>query len=376
MTRSAGYHGKIPTQGDFIQRGLPLAFTRAWDRWLMEGIAALKARRGDGWLDGYRSAPLWRFAAPGGAFGEAAMVGVLIASLDRVGRTFPLTIASEAPQGLSPFAALLAEAAMLDRMAETALNAVAGGVKKDALDAAVDAIRSEAAEPPQVEETAEALTVKGVNPEGAIAARWLERRYGADAALFISDAAAHGMMGEPRQLIAARGAPRPALVAQLFAGGGRPAPRSLPAEDDLDLLAPIDPGVVAPVVAMTAAASVSPASDDDIDALIGGEPLAPHDDAPPPPAKIHAALPPELDPDFDPDAQPEADSPPPAAATGPGMGPATEEELDALIGWDPLSDEKPAAPPPPPRPERARDAEGEEEDDPIAAILAGGGTET
>ena len=60
MTRSAGYHGKIPTQGDFIQRGLPPGFTRAWDRWLSAHCNALawtgRALLPRSWYDG---AVLW-----------------------------------------------------------------------------------------------------------------------------------------------------------------------------------------------------------------------------------------------------------------------------------------------------------------------------
>ncbi len=372
MTRKAGYHGKIPAQGDFIQRGLPLGFTRAWDRWLMEGIAALKERRGEGWLDGYRTAPLWRFSVPAGAFGEAAMTGVLTASVDRVGRNFPLTIAVLSPVGCSPFAALLAESRTLDRMADAARSAVSDGVKKEALDATVDAIQSDAAEPPLIEETGETLTVEGPNPEGAIAARWLERRYGPDAAVFLSDAP-----GAERQMIATRGTPQAGLVARLFEGSGQPAPQPIPAEDDLDLLAPIEADVVAPVVAMTAATDPTPATDDDIDALIGSEPLAAEaHTTPPAPSAAAVDLPPELDPDFDPAALPDplesrAAEAAPAPAPAAESRPATDEEIDALIGSDPLSGEDDAPPPRPRRPEGEED-----EDDPIAAILAGGGPES
>jgi len=372
MTRSAGYHGKIPTQGDFIQRGLPLGFTRAWDRWLMEGIAALKTQRGDGWLDGYRTAPLWRFATPAGAFGEQAMLGVMVASVDRVGRNFPLTLAAEAPPGCSPIAALLAEAELLERMAAVAQRTISESVRKDALDAAVEEIRPNAAAQPHVEETGEALTVRGPNPEGAIAARWLERRYGPESSIFISDAGADG----ERRLIATRGAPRPSLVAQLFEGGGQPAPPLFQAEDDLGLLAPMEADVVAPVAAMTAAVSdPRPASDDEIDALLGDGPLS-GEETPPAPAAAAVDLPAELDPDFDPSALPDPFDPnvvPDAPATRPATPPrpATDDDIDALIGSDPLSGDEP--PPPPKRPAH-RDTD--EDDDPIAAILAGGGPES
>ncbi len=352
MTSPAGYHGKIPTKGDFIQRGLPVAFTRAWDRWLMEGIGALKQSGGDAWLDGYRTAPLWRFSIPAGAFGDQAMVGVLMASVDRVGRNFPLTIAVEAPPGFSAFDALLSQGPMLDRMAAAALAALSGKAKKDDLDAAVNAIAADPAAPAQIEDSAEALTVAGANPEGAIAARWLERRYGPDSAIFLSDAPPD----QDRELIATRGTPEPALVARLFEGGSL-APLVEPAEDDLDLLAPMSADATAPVVAMAAATSAEPSSaddaEDDIDALIGGEPLAPLNDE-----DVSAAH--------------------SAPATVPADAPraATDEEIEALIGSDPLSGEASNDPPSLRQALGADDDPDKEEDDPIAAILAGGGPES
>ena len=358
MTRPAGYHGKIPAQGDFIQRGLPGGFVRAWDRWLMEGIAELKNRRGEAWLEGYRTAPLWRFSTPAGTFGDQAMIGVLMASVDRVGRNFPLTIAAEAPPGRSGFAALLAEAGALDQMAQAALGALADGATKETLERDVAAIRMDAAPPPDIAETAEALTVTGPSPEGAIAARWLERRYGPETAVFQSDAA----HGAERKLIVARGAPGATLVAQLFAGGGA-ALLTIGDDDDPDFLAPLPADAAAPVAAMMAAPGPAPAGDDDIDALIGGEPLE---------APVGTASAPDLPPELDPDIEPDdlEDLAQGASLPASAHRPVTDEELDALIGADPIGDEN--APPSPP----AGAVDNEEEDDPIAAILAGGGPES
>ncbi len=40
------------------------------------------------------SAPVWRFTLPPGAAGPKALLGVMMPSVDRVGRKFPLTLAS------------------------------------------------------------------------------------------------------------------------------------------------------------------------------------------------------------------------------------------------------------------------------------------
>jgi type VI secretion system protein ImpM len=90
----AGFFGKIPSHGDFVTRELPRAFLDVWDRWLQECIAASKSQLGERWLDVYLTSPLWRFALAAGVCGDSAWAGLLMPSVDRVGRYFPLTIAT------------------------------------------------------------------------------------------------------------------------------------------------------------------------------------------------------------------------------------------------------------------------------------------
>lgn len=81
--------------GDFVSRRLPASFINAWDLWLQHAIAASRAQLGDRWLDLYLTGPIWRFALmPEALSGNTDMwVGVLMPSVDKVGRYFPLTIA-------------------------------------------------------------------------------------------------------------------------------------------------------------------------------------------------------------------------------------------------------------------------------------------
>ncbi|MGQ7957926.1 type VI secretion system-associated protein TagF [Pseudomonas sp. SP16.1] len=90
---SAGFYGKLVSRGDFIHRGLPSAFIEGWDAWLAAGIAASQQELGPAWLDAYLVSPLWRFALAPGLVGGEAVTGVMMPSVDRVGRYFPLTIA-------------------------------------------------------------------------------------------------------------------------------------------------------------------------------------------------------------------------------------------------------------------------------------------
>jgi type VI secretion system protein ImpM len=73
------------------------AFVGVWDGWLQECIAASRAALGERWLDVYLTSPAWRFACAAGACGPAPVVGVMVPSVDRVGRYFPLTIVAQLP---------------------------------------------------------------------------------------------------------------------------------------------------------------------------------------------------------------------------------------------------------------------------------------
>ena len=91
-----GWHGKLPTLGDFASRRLTPAFLDLWDAWLAAGLQRLRDRDPAGWLDAYLAAPSRRFLLMPGALpgnlGAQAWAGVLMPSVDRVGRYFPFTI--------------------------------------------------------------------------------------------------------------------------------------------------------------------------------------------------------------------------------------------------------------------------------------------
>lgn len=88
-----GWYGKIPCLGDFASRRLPPEFIDSWDAWLQQSITASRRMLGDGWLDVYLTSPMWRFALMPGVCGECAWAGLLMPSVDKVGRHFPLTLA-------------------------------------------------------------------------------------------------------------------------------------------------------------------------------------------------------------------------------------------------------------------------------------------
>ena len=131
-----GAYGKIPALGDFVRVDLAPAFVTPWDRWLQEGIAGARRSLGSGFAPRYNRAPVWRFALAPGVAGPMGAAGVVMPSVDRVGRAFPLTLAALAP-GLPPDpegAEALAEAD------EAALAMLDPGAGRDALRAALAAL--------------------------------------------------------------------------------------------------------------------------------------------------------------------------------------------------------------------------------------------
>jgi type VI secretion system protein ImpM len=89
-----GFFGKLPARGDFVRVGLPRDFTDRWDEWLQSVLAGSRALMGEAWLPAFLEAPVWRFALPAGMCGERAVLGLMLPSVDRAGRYFPLTFAA------------------------------------------------------------------------------------------------------------------------------------------------------------------------------------------------------------------------------------------------------------------------------------------
>ncbi|HEU5443177.1 MAG TPA: type VI secretion system-associated protein TagF, partial [Steroidobacteraceae bacterium] len=94
-----GFYGKLPCRGDFMQRRAPQGFVDGWDAWLQECLHASRQQLGERWLDLYLTSPVWRFVLTEGICGESAYAGVMLPSVDRVGRYFPLTLVSPLQPG-------------------------------------------------------------------------------------------------------------------------------------------------------------------------------------------------------------------------------------------------------------------------------------
>ena len=123
-----GWHGKLPSLGDFASRRLTPEFLATWDGWLASGLQHLRERDPAGWLDAYLANPTRRFLLmPGvlpGAASQQAWAGVLMPSVDRVGRYFPFTLVQPTPLpgSIQQVQALWCWLGRLDELAADALH--------------------------------------------------------------------------------------------------------------------------------------------------------------------------------------------------------------------------------------------------------------
>lgn len=119
-----GLHGKVPTKGDFVTRRLPRDFLDPWDQWLQSAINCSKEQLGEEWLPIYLTSPIWRFILSPGLCGGDAVAGVLMPSVDRVGRYFPFTLAVALSGCSNPAAVPVTGAKWFDRAEALALTAL------------------------------------------------------------------------------------------------------------------------------------------------------------------------------------------------------------------------------------------------------------
>lgn len=92
--------GKLPSKRDFIAIQAPRRFLTVWEDWMQAGLSASREQLGKGWQEAYLSAPIWRFWL-GRDIAGSEIAGALMASVDGVGRYFPLTVFAAAPDGMT-----------------------------------------------------------------------------------------------------------------------------------------------------------------------------------------------------------------------------------------------------------------------------------
>jgi type VI secretion system protein ImpM len=210
---SPAWYGKLPSLGDFASRRLDPDAVAFWDDWLCAALLGLRAAQPDDWLSTYLSAPRWQFVLLPGALpagvdpGGAA--GILMPSVDRVGRYFPLLLLQPLP-GLGPAKVAPDVWRWLDHLDALAANALDQDWTVDELeqrlallpapDSSLDPLLTDgpADAGPALDS---ALWIRGGQrwtPQASGCTYWLSQSHSADAALW----AFHGLPPVPSDLLA------------------------------------------------------------------------------------------------------------------------------------------------------------------------------
>ncbi len=128
-----GLFGKLPAHGDFVQRNLPGNFVEIWDDWLQHYIAASQEQLGEQWLDVYLTSPIWRFMFSSGVIDADSWAGIMLPSVDKIGRYFPFSIITRLPSNISSLEFLLSQNIWFSHVEELALKALGGDLTVDEL---------------------------------------------------------------------------------------------------------------------------------------------------------------------------------------------------------------------------------------------------
>jgi type VI secretion system protein ImpM len=178
----AGFFGKLPSKRDFVASGASRAFLDMWEPWLQSSLAASRLALGDHWPIAYNRAPIWRFWL-GANFAREAIIGALMASVDGVGRPFPLAIFCGEGYGQLPPPEIETNDAWFDAAEATLLTALAEDTAFDDFARAVEALAPPVVQDPVdeisgVEQLTEGVVlVRGLTYQPALAFR-AARRFG------------------------------------------------------------------------------------------------------------------------------------------------------------------------------------------------------
>ncbi|MCF6261172.1 MAG: type VI secretion system-associated protein TagF [Gammaproteobacteria bacterium] len=122
--QQCGIYGKLPMHGDFVHRNLPATFLKTWDEWLQLYVASSKEQMGDEWLDTYLTSPIWRFVLSAGVIDKQHWAGIMLPSVDQVGRYYPFSIVMPLKPELNPLEFISFHTHWFESIEELALQAL------------------------------------------------------------------------------------------------------------------------------------------------------------------------------------------------------------------------------------------------------------
>lgn len=140
--KSVGLYGKLPAHGDFVYRDLPTNFINTWDSWLQGFVGSTQEQIGEEWLEIYLTSPIWRFAFSEGVIDQFSWAGIMLPSVDRVGRYFPFSVVTRVPVSMPP-PEIIMQTAWFESVERAALKALDGQLHIDDLVEEVNQCRFE-----------------------------------------------------------------------------------------------------------------------------------------------------------------------------------------------------------------------------------------
>lgn len=143
MKNGFGAFGKMPSLGDFFRLNCGAGFVQPWDSWVQHILLTGHQTYGAGFDDLYMHAPIWRFALSGGNAGAAARIGVMMPSVDRVGRRFPLTLMQPVQYGSQASVDWLGDEDLFCTLEDIALQTLEDGTSPDDLAARLAGVTSQ-----------------------------------------------------------------------------------------------------------------------------------------------------------------------------------------------------------------------------------------
>ncbi len=171
MAGAFGAFGKMPTVGDFFRLNTPAGFVSVWDDWMQRSMLAAQTALGRQWDDHYMSSPIWRFCLAPTLAGAPKIIGVLMPSVDRVGRRFPLTLMAPFSSPGTIASDHFRAARLFERLEALALDALEDDMSREKLEQRLAEIPPLAAGcSPSVSRTGHCITMTGSDVVADLAA--------------------------------------------------------------------------------------------------------------------------------------------------------------------------------------------------------------